>query len=65
MATATSRFQKDESTNQWVLTPAKWEELVFQNVPSIRALIHQIQLGDHADGPQAWKQELTVAMVAY
>lgn len=34
-------------------TSPQRKQLVLQHIPGIRAFIHEIQLGDDADGPQA------------
>lgn len=34
-------------------TSAQRQQFVLQHVPRVRALVHQVQLGDHTDGPQA------------
>lgn len=35
------------------LTPPQWKQLVLQDFLCVRPLIHQVQFGDHADGPQS------------
>ena len=34
-------------------TSSQGEQLVFQDVPGVSAFIHQVELGDDANGPQA------------
>lgn len=35
------------------LTPPEWEQLVLQDILRVRPVVHQVQLGDHADGPRS------------
>ena len=35
------------------VSAAQWQRLVGQDLPGVRALVHQVQLGDHADGADA------------
>jgi hypothetical protein len=44
------------------VTTAKRQELVLQDLPRVRAFVHQVELGQDADGSQPCRKSLTLAL---
>lgn len=46
-------------------TSAQWEQLVLQHIPSICALVHQVQLGDDPNGALTCEVRIVTAALVF
>lgn len=54
----TIKRQQEEKRHQGekTRTSSQWQQFVLQNISSVCAFVHQVQLGDHSDGPQTYSR---------